>query len=219
MVNTCPGPPAHLSTEAPAVLRVPPTPARVYDEAVNASESSRAPSRSLAIGGTALLVLSVPFFIFGLSFLNVKARVTLECTAGGQCILTREGYLTREHPILLPFTDVQEVRVDRRRGRGGDNEYRPVIVTTAQQTLPVAYGWMTQETKATRVVRAIERYRANPTKGFSMWHDDRPLYIRTGGMFTGAGGVVLGLALFLTVKALRRRAQERAQASTPVPAP
>lgn len=217
MVNTCPGPHAHLSTEAPAVLRVPPTPARVYDEAVNPSEPSRTSSRSLAIAGIALLVLSVPFFIFGLSFLNVKARITFECQPGGPCTLTRKGYLSQEEPVVLQLDALQEARVDRRRARNGDNEYRPVIVTKAQQTLPIAYGWMAQEVKATRVVRAIERFRDAPVQGFSMWHDDRPLYIRTGGMFTAAGVVVLGLGLWLTLKALRRRAQERAQASTAAP--
>jgi hypothetical protein len=184
---------------------------------VNASEPSRTPSRSLAISGIALLVLSVPFFIFGVSFLNVKARINLDCQPGGPCTLTRIGYLTQEEPVVLPLTDIQEARVDRRRGRGGDNEFRPVIVSTTQQVHPVAYGWMEQETKATRVVRALERFRATPVPGFSMWHDDRPLYLRTGGMFTAAGVVVLGLGLWLTVKALRRRAQERAQASTPAP--
>ena len=197
-----------------SVLRTPP---RVYDEAVNTSEPSRTPSRSLAISGIALLVLSLPFFVFGASFLNVKARITLDCKAGGPCTLTRAGYLTQEEPVVVPLADMQEVRVDRRRGRGGDNEFRPVIVTTAREVLPVAYGWMEQETKATRVVRALERFRATPMPGFSMWHDDRPLYIRTGGMFTVAGVVVLGLGLWLTVKALRRRAQERAQTSAPAP--
>jgi hypothetical protein len=182
-------------------------------------EPSRTSSRSFAISGSALLVLSVPFFIFGLSFLNVKARITFECQPGGPCTLTRAGYLSKDEPVVLQLDAIQEVRADRRRARNGDNEYRPVLVTTEQQTLPVAYGWMAQETKATRVVRAIERFRAAPVQGFSMWHDDRPLYIRTGGMFTAAGGVVLGLGLWLTVKALRRRAQERARASTPAPAP
>ena len=40
------------------------------------------PSRSLFIGGVSVLLLSVPFLVFGLGFLDTKARVELHCERG-----------------------------------------------------------------------------------------------------------------------------------------
>ncbi|HYO74231.1 MAG TPA: hypothetical protein VEU33_49980, partial [Archangium sp.] len=82
-------------------LRVPGTRERVYDRAVSDSAPSVTPSRSLFIGAISVLALSVPFFVFGLSFLDTKARVEMQCQRGGTCTLTRSGWRSRARPRVF----------------------------------------------------------------------------------------------------------------------
>lgn len=174
------------------------------------------PSRSLFIGGVGVLVLSVPFFIFGLAFLDVKGRVELECGPGGPCTLTRVGYLTRQVSGVFPLEELQGARVDRSRETRGEqkNIFRPVLLTTRGE-FPISAHWMDTEREAQRVVAAVQRYlAAQGTPGISMWHDDRSRASRLGMLFTGASVLVLFLGLFLTTRAFRRRGEERARAAT-----
>lgn len=171
------------------------------------------PSRSLVIGAIGVLVLSVPFFIFGLVFLNVKARVEFACQTGGPCTLTRIGWLTREEPLTFTLEEMKEARVERDRSSRGEqqNIYRPEILTTRGE-FPLSYHWMGEERQASKVANAVNRFLQNPmTPGFAMWHDDRPRASRLGALFTGAAVLVLLFGLWLTWRAVRRLREERAR--------
>lgn len=198
-------------------LRVLPTRERVYDGAVSDSAPSVTPSRSLFIGALGVLALSVPFFIFGLAFLDTKARVELQCQRGGPCALTRIGWLTREEPLTFTLAEIQGARVERSRSPRGEQQsiYRPVLVTPRGE-FPLSHHWMAEEREAQRAVTSIHRFLESPeAPGFTMWHDDRPRASRLGFMFTGAAVLVLLLGLWLTWRAVRRRRQERAGGSAP----
>ncbi|HSP80520.1 MAG TPA: hypothetical protein VLQ93_18450, partial [Myxococcaceae bacterium] len=112
-------------------------------------ESAVTPSRSLATAAAAVLLLSVPFLVFGLGFLDTKARIVLECQPGGPCNLTRAGWLTEEVVGTFPLDELQEARVDRRRATRGnvDSLFRPVLVTS-RGDFPLSYEWMTEESQA-----------------------------------------------------------------------
>ncbi|KFA90681.1 hypothetical protein Q664_26880 [Archangium violaceum Cb vi76] len=175
--------------------------------------SSITPSRSLFIGAIGVLALSVPFFVFGLSFLDTKARIELQCQRGGGCALTRSGWLTKERPLAFYPGEIQSARVERSRTPRGEqqNIYRPVLVTTRGE-FPLSHQWMEEEREASRTVVSVNRFLKNPeSPGFTLWHDNRPRASRLGVMFTVAGGLVLLLGLWLTWRAVRRRRQERAQ--------
>jgi hypothetical protein len=194
-------------------LRVLPTRERVYDEAVSDSVPSVTPSRSLFIGALGVLALSVPFFIFGLAFLDTKARIELQCQRGGPCTLTRIGWLSKEEPLTFTLAELQGARVERGRSPRGEqqNIYRPVLVTTRGE-FPLSHQWVAEEREAERTVSSVNRFHENPeAPGFTMWHDNRQQASRLGVMFTVAAVLVLLLGLFLTWRAMRRRRQERAQ--------
>jgi hypothetical protein len=181
--------------------------------AVSDTAPSVTPSRSLFIGAVSVLLLSVPFFVFGLAFVNTKARIEFGCQRGGPCTLTRAGYLTREEPNVFTLAELQGARVERGRAPRGEqqNIYRPVLVTTRGE-FPLSPYWMDDERQANRTVISVNRFRQNPeSPGFSMWHDDRPRASRMGMMFTGVGVLVLLLGLWLTWRAMKRRREERAR--------
>jgi hypothetical protein len=194
-----------------------PTRDRVYDEAVSDPAPSVTPSRSLFIGAIGVLVLSIPFFIFGLAFLDTRARIELQCQRGGPCTLTRIGWLTREEAGTFTLAELQGARVERGRSPRGEqqNIYRPVLVTTRGE-FPLSHHWMAEEREANRSVISVNRFRQNPeAPGFTMWHDDRPRASRLGAMFTVVAVLVLLLGLWLTWRAVRRRREERAQGAAP----
>ncbi len=198
-------------------LHVLPTRDRVYDEAVSDPAPSVTPSRSLFIGAIGVLVLSIPFFIFGLAFLDTRARIELQCQRGGPCTLTRIGWLTREEAGTFTLAELQGARVERGRSPRGEqqNIYRPVLVTTRGE-FPLSHHWMAEEREANRSVISVNRFRQNPeAPGFTMWHDDRPRASRLGAMFTVVAVLVLLLGLWLTWRAVRRRREERAQGAAP----
>ncbi len=173
-------------------------------------ESAVTPSRSLSIAAIAFLLMSVPFFIFGLGFLDSKARIVLECKPGGPCILTRAGWLTEEEVGTFPLDELQEARVDRRRATRGDVEdlFRPVLVTS-RGDFPLSYEWMTEESEASRVTRSINRFRARGGPGFTIWHDHRLNAGRLGFVFTITGSLVLAFGMWLSFRASRRRREEK----------
>ncbi|AKI98933.1 hypothetical protein ATI61_106314 [Archangium gephyra] len=198
-------------------LRVLRTRERVYDGAVSDSTPSVTPSRSLFIGAIGVLALSVPFFIFGLSFLNTKARIELQCQRGGACALIRSGWLTKEPPIIFSPKELQSARIERGRSPRGEqqNIYRPVLVTTRGE-FPLSHQWMEEEREANRTVVSVNRFLKNPeSPGFTLWHDNRPRASRMGAMFTVAAVLVLLFGLWLTWRAMRRRREERAQGTAP----
>ena len=159
----------------------------------------------------------MPFFIFGLVFMNVKARIEFQCQRGGPCALTRSGLLTREEPLTFTLEEMQSARVERDRSPRGEqqNIYRPVLVTTRGE-FPLSHHWMAEEREAERTVISVNRFLKKPgAPGFTMWHDDRPRASRMGIMFTVAAVLVLLFGLWLTWRAMRRRRQERAQGTAP----
>ena len=158
-----------------------------------------------------MLLLSVPFLVFGLGFLDTKARVELQCEQGGPCSLTRVGWLTREAPLVFELKELQGTRIDRRRSSRSDEEsiYRPMLVTT-RGDFPIAAHWMEQERQAQSATLSVERFLRTPgAPGFSMWHDDRPRASRLGLLFTVTSGLVMLFGLWLTWRAVRRQREER----------
>lgn len=191
--------------------------ARVYDEPVSDSAPPVTPSRSLFLGAAGVLALTIPFFVFGLAFLDVKARVVLQCERGGPCTLTKAGWLTQEVVGTFPLTELQGARVDRSRSPRGEqaNIYRPMLVTTRGE-FPLSYQWMDEEKQANAPVISVKRFLATPgAPGFSMWHDDRPRASRMGQMFTVTGVLVLLFGLWLLFRAFQRRKEERARGTAP----
>lgn len=217
MVDTREGRGGYRSTERDVRLRVLGTPVGVYDGAVSDTAPSVTPSRSLFIAAIGVLALSVPFFVFGLSFLDTKARIELQCQRGGGCALTRSGWLTKERPLAFYPGEIQSARVERSRTPRGDqqNIYRPVLVTTRGE-FPLSHQWMEEEREANRTVISVNRFLKNPeSPGFTLWHDNRPQASRMGVIFTVAAVLVLLFGLWLTWRAVRRRRQERAQGTAP----
>ncbi|MFL5351626.1 hypothetical protein [Archangium sp.] len=171
------------------------------------------PSRSLFLGAVGVLMLSVPFFVFGLAFFDTKARIEFSCQRGGPCTLTRSGYLSREEPNVFTLAELQGARVERDRSPRGEqqNIYRPVLVTTRGE-FPLSPYWMDDEKQAERTAYSVNRFRENPeAPGFGMWHDDRPRASRMGAMFTAVAVLVLLLGLWLLWRAVKRRREERAR--------
>ncbi len=200
-------------------LRVPHPALPVYDGDVSDTEPSITPSRSLFIGATAVLLLSVPFFVFGLAFLDTKARIELQCESGGPCTITRAGWLTRETVGTFPLSEIQEARVERGRSSRGERQsiYRPVLVTTRGE-LSLSFDSMAEEKQASRVAIAINRFLQTPgAPGFTLWHDHRPRAGRMGLIFTVAAVLVLLFGLWLLWRAFKRRGEERTRAVPPSP--
>lgn len=198
-------------------LRVLPPVPPVYDGGVSEKEPSITPSRSLFIGATGVLLLSIPFFVFGLAFLDTKARIELQCETGGPCTVTRAGWLTRETVGVFPLSEIQEARVERGRSPRGERQsiYRPILVTTRGE-IPLSFDSMGEEKQASRVTVAINRFLQMPmASGFTIWHDHRPRAGRMGLIFTVAAVLVLLFGLWLLWRAFKRRGEERARAAPP----
>jgi len=198
-----------------ASSRVPPSRLPGYEEGVNDPAPSLTPSRSLFIGAISVLLLFIPFLVFGLTFVDIKARVVLQCEKGGPCTVTRAGWLTQEVVGIFPVGEIQGARVDRSRATRGEQQsiYRPVLLTTRGE-IPLSYEWMGDEKQANRPVISINQFtRTGQFPAFTMWHDDRPRAARMGVLFMVVSGLVLLLGLFLLWRAFRRRKQERAQAT------
>ncbi len=182
---------------------------------MNEPAPSLTPSRSLFIGAMGVLMLFIPFIVFGLVFVDIKARIVLQCEQGGPCTVTRAGWLTQEVVGIFPVEEIQGARVDRSRATRGEQQsiYRPVLLTTRGE-IPLSYEWMGEERQASRVVAAINKFTlSGQFPAVTLWHDDRPRAARMGVLFMVVSGLVLLLGLFLLWRAFRRRKQERAQAT------
>jgi hypothetical protein len=190
-------------------------------EGVSDTPSPKTPSRSLFIGGASVLLLSVPFFVFGLGFLDTRARIELKCARAGPCSLTRVGWLTREAPTVLELKEIQGTRIDRRRSSRGEDEsiYRPVLVTT-RGDFPIAAHWMEKEAQARSATLSVDRFLTTPgAPGFDMWHDNRARSSLLGVLFTVTATLVMLFGAWLTWRAVRRRSEEHRARADPAPAP
>lgn len=203
-------------------------PRRVYDGPVTspatqgpASGQGAPPSRgrSSAIGAGALLLLAAPFLVFGFMMLNLKARVELHCDPGGPCTLLQLGWLGHERVGSFKLEELQEATVERNRSSKKDAAplYRPVLETT-RGSFPLSSRWLEDEEQARRTVRVVNFFRANPrasSKGFMLFHDHRRGPLIVGSSFGAVGGVLLGLSLWLALKARRHLRAERAAQGAP----
>jgi hypothetical protein len=214
-----------------AHLRIPGAAAspRVYDGPVTGPTTSeptrdeRAPAsrgRSTALGAGALLLLTLPFFAFSLIMFTLKARVELQCDPGGPCELRQRSWLGQEVVGMFALTELEEATVERNRSskRGAAVLYKPVLETT-RGSFPLSTQWLEDEAQALNTVRVVNFFRANPfasKKGFTLFHDYRRGPLIVGASFGGVGLVLLGLSLWLALKARRLlRAGRAAQASPP----
>lgn len=202
---------------------------RVYDRPVT-SPATQEPStghgtpssrgRSSAIGAGALALLAAPFIVFGFMMLNLKARVELHCDPGGPCALLQRGWLGAERVGQFKVEELQEAKVERNRSSKQDAAplYRPVLETT-RGSFPLSSRWLEDEQQAQRTVRVVNFFRANPragTKGFMLFHDHRRGPLIVGLSFGVVGGMLLGLSVWLALRARRLlRAERAAQASPP----
>ena len=172
------------------------------------------PSRSLLLGGAGVLLLCIPFFVFGLAFFDTKARVELHCTPAGPCTLERKGWLTSTPVGTFPREQLRGAKVDRNRNPRDDQKsiYRPVLLTT-QGEFPLSAHWMDTEAEAQSAVRSVRRYQEGVVEagGLTLVFDDRERASRMGLMFLIVSTGVLGLGLVLTFRGLSRRRQERSQ--------
>lgn len=169
------------------------------------------PSRSLLLGGVGVLLLCVPFFVFGLAFYDTKARVELHCEPGGPCTLTRRGWLTSTPVGTFSRSELQGARVERNRNPRDDQKsiYRPVLLTTRGE-FPLSAHWMDTEAQAQGAVHSFRLYHEGVQPGgLDLTFDDRERASRLGLMFLVVAAGVLGLGLLLTFRGLRRRQQER----------
>jgi hypothetical protein len=159
----------------------------------------------------AALLLSVPFFVFGVFTLDTKARVELQCVPTGPCTVTRSGLLTKEAPAVYPLQELRGVRVDRNRKSRLSEEFvwRPVL-ETAGGDVPLSYGWLKEERKAVHTATVMERWFAAPIQGFTLWHDDRGGPGRLGTAFIVVGAVMVVASGWLALRARRFRRAEQA---------
>jgi hypothetical protein len=170
-------------------------------------------SRATAIGAAAFLLLALPFLVLGVWMLDMKARVELRCTPTGPCVITGEGWLTREEVGRFPREDVKGVKLERTRSarRAANPIFRPVL-ETAVGPRPLAYQWLEDEGEATRYVEQVRQYLQSPgTSELVMVRDDRRASLRVGGAFTGVGLALLGVCLWLVARTRAHRRAERAE--------
>lgn len=188
------------------------------DSAPQGTPDSEAPaprSRANTIGAVAFVLLGVPFLIFGFMMFNLKGRVELECDHGGPCRLIHQSWLSRETVETFTVEELQGATLERNRSnrRGGVFLYKPVLETTRGK-FPLAQRWMDEEDKAERTVRVVNAFRANPLggggRGFVLFHDQRRGSAIVGTSFMGVGLVLLGVSVWLGLKARRYLRAERA---------
>lgn len=179
--------------------------------------------RSTAIGAAAMLLLAAPFLVFSLIMLTLKARVELTCDPGGPCQLLQRSWLGEEEVGMFLLPELQEATLERNRSGKRDAAvlYKPMLVT-ARGTFPLSTQWLEDEAQARNTVRVVNYFRANPLasrKGFKLFHDHRRGPLIVGASFGGVGVVLLGLSLWLALKARRLlRAERAARTSPPAPA-
>jgi hypothetical protein len=199
---------------------------RVYDRAVTepaAQEplSGEAPSprgRASALGAVAFVLLGVPFLVFGGMMLNLKARVELRCDPGGPCTLFHLSWLGQERVGHFKLEEIQRGTVERNRDRKGAELYRPVLETTGGK-FPLSSRWLADGVQAERTVRVVNYFRSNPFggggKGFILFHDHRRGPLIVGFSFGSVGLVLLGVSVWLALKARRYSRAERAARTSP----
>jgi hypothetical protein len=163
----------------------------------------------------AFVLLAAPFLVFGWMMFNLKGRVELACAPGGPCTLVHRSWLSSERVERFTVEEIQRATLERNRTtrRGGAEVYRPVLETTRGK-FPLSHRWMDEQEKAERTVRVVNAFRANPLggggRGFILFHDQRRGSAIVGASFSSVGVVLLGVSVWLGIKARRHRRAERA---------
>lgn len=168
--------------------------------------------RSTGIAAVAAVLLSLPFFVYGVMTLDTKARVELKCAPNGPCTLTRESLLSKEEVGVFPLEELRGAKVERnRKSRTRDESvWRPVLETT-RGDFPLSHGWMSEERKAQSTAGVVQRYLGMPfAGGVTLWHDDRAGAGRMGTAFIVVGGLLVLMSGWLAFKARRLLRAERA---------
>lgn len=202
---------------------------RVYDGAVTGpaaqeplpgEEAPPSRGRATTIGAVAFVLLALPFLVFGVMMLNLKARVELQCEPTGPCNLIHVSMLGREQVDSFTLLEIEGATVERNRSSKGDadNVYKPVLKTT-RGDFPLSSRWLEDQALAERTARTVNRFHANPLvtggKGFVLFHDHRKGPLIVGLSFCGVGVVLLGLSVWLAFKARRHFRAERAARAAP----
>lgn len=184
---------------------------RSPEAGAQAPEPRATPARSLALAAAALLVLAVPFLLFGLLYLDLRALVTLECAPGGPCTLYQAGWLTREVVGTFSLEEVQGAHVQRSRSPRGQRDpvFRPML-DTARGSYPLNYDWLRDEAAVAGMVESLQRFRQAPEQGLALRRDDRHKLLRTGVSFTAVGGLLVVLGAWVAARAVRQRRREGA---------
>jgi hypothetical protein len=211
-------------------LRIPDAaaPPRVYDEAVNepfvqeptaGAETRPSRARASTIGAVAFALLTVPFLVFGWMMFNSKTRVEFSCHPLGPCTLVEQSWLERTEVAQFTVAEIEGATVERNRSgrKGAEHLYRPVLETTRGK-FPLSPRWLTDEAQAERTAKVVNRFRSNPMlsqKGFTLFHDHRRGPLIVGTSFSAVGVLLLGVSLWLALKARRHARAERAAQATP----
>ncbi|XXF78226.1 hypothetical protein P2318_00270 [Myxococcaceae bacterium GXIMD 01537] len=181
------------------------------------SAPSEASSRGrfTAAGAASIVLLALPFIVFGVAVLDMKARVEIQCEAMGPCTVTRAGWLSKEEVGRYTLEEMRGSKVERnRKSRNSDESvWRPVLETT-RGDVPLSYAWMPDERKAQYAANVVLRYLNAPFRGLTLWHDDRAGAGRLGTGFIVVGVLLLGMSAWVFLKA-RRMLREESRAATP----
>lgn len=168
----------------------------------------------------AFVLLGLPFLVFGLVMLNVKARVELRCDPGRGCILDQASLLSHERVGIFTFPEILGATVERNRSSKADAEnlYKPVLKTT-RGDFPLSSRWLDDEAQAERTARVVNLFHANPAggagKSFTLFHDHRRGPLIVGSSFCSVSVVLFGLSLWMALKARRLLRAERAARTSP----
>jgi hypothetical protein len=157
----------------------------------------------------AFLLLAAPFLIFGGMMLALKARVELRCTPGG-CALVHVSWLSQQVVERFEVRELKGATVERNRSsrKGAESVYRPMLETTRGK-FPLSSRWLEAEEEAERTARIVNRFVAAPMNSGTLFHDHRQGPLIVGTSFSGMGVVLLGVSLWLALKARRHRRAER----------
>lgn len=178
----------------------------------SAPSATHSRGRSLGLAAVAAVLLSLPFFVFGVMTLDTKARVELKCAPNGPCTLTRQSFLSKEEAGVFTLDELLGAKVDRNRKSRNSEEsvWRPVLQTT-RGDFPLNYGWMSDERKAQYAAGVVQRFLGMPfAGGVTLWHDDRAGAARLGTSFIVVGGLLVLMSGWLAFKARRLLRAERA---------
>lgn len=175
-----------------------------------AGEAPPSRARSTTIGAVAFVLLAAPFLVFGGMMFNLKARVDLECAAGGPCTLVHRSWLSSEHVETFTLEELQGATVERNRTsrRGGAEVYRPVLETTRGK-FPLSHRWMDEQASAEHAALRVKDFQAKAAPGFVLSSDQRRGSAIVGASFTSVGVLLLGVSVWLGFKARRHRRAER----------